>query len=342
MDDPPVRRIRVGGGVERALPLPARARTDRAVGRVRPPDPTRLRLGRPGRRGRGRPHRCRDRLDRGHGAAARRHPARRGLDLDDDQRPGRTPARVVRTGRRRAGRAGQRAPRHGAERHPQGVHRARATTSSRRGRRCGSRPICSPTARNGCRAGTRSRSPATTSARRARTRRRSSPSRSRTGSPTARPRSQPGSRPTRSAPGSRSSSTRTTTSSRRSRSSAPPARLWAQIMRDRFGATSAKAQALRFHAQTGGSHPHRAAAREQHRARRGPGAVRSVRRRAVAPHEQLRRGAGATDRARRDDRAPHPADPDARSRYDRHGRSARRLATTSKRSLPSSSRRRAS
>ncbi|MSO95476.1 MAG: methylmalonyl-CoA mutase [Thermoleophilia bacterium] len=29
--------------------------------------------------------------------------------------------------------------------------------------------------------------------------------------------------------------------------------MWAQIMRDRFGATSAKAQALRFHAQTGGS-----------------------------------------------------------------------------------------
>jgi methylmalonyl-CoA mutase N-terminal domain/subunit len=30
-------------------------------------------------------------------------------------------------------------------------------------------------------------------------------------------------------------------------------RLWAAIMRDRFGATSAKAQALRFHTQTGGS-----------------------------------------------------------------------------------------
>src|SRR6478672_11790230 len=29
--------------------------------------------------------------------------------------------------------------------------------------------------------------------------------------------------------------------------------LWAQIMRDRFGATTAQAQALRFHAQTGGS-----------------------------------------------------------------------------------------
>jgi methylmalonyl-CoA mutase N-terminal domain/subunit len=30
-------------------------------------------------------------------------------------------------------------------------------------------------------------------------------------------------------------------------------RLWAEIMRDRFGATNPKAQALRFHAQTGGS-----------------------------------------------------------------------------------------
>src|SRR5207253_731526 len=30
-------------------------------------------------------------------------------------------------------------------------------------------------------------------------------------------------------------------------------RLWARIMRDRFGATNPKALALRFHAQTGGS-----------------------------------------------------------------------------------------
>ena len=30
-------------------------------------------------------------------------------------------------------------------------------------------------------------------------------------------------------------------------------RLWAEIMRERFGATNPKAQALRFHAQTGGS-----------------------------------------------------------------------------------------
>jgi methylmalonyl-CoA mutase N-terminal domain/subunit len=59
--------------------------------------------------------------------------------------------------------------------------------------------------------------------------------------------------PTRSGRGSRSSSTRTTTCSRRSPSSAPARRLWASIMRDRFGATTAQAQALRFHAQTGGS-----------------------------------------------------------------------------------------
>ena len=41
----------------------------------------------------------------------------------------------------------------------------------------------------------------------------------------------------------------------------------------------------------------RAAAGEQHRARRDPGAVGGVRRRAVAPHELVRRGAGASDRA---------------------------------------------
>ena len=50
----------------------------------------------------------------------------------------------------------------------------------------------------------------------------------------------------------RSSSTPTTISSRRSRSCAAR-RLWAEIMRDRFGATNPRALALRFHAQTGGS-----------------------------------------------------------------------------------------
>ena len=94
-----------------------------------------------------------------------------------------------------------------------------ATTSTRRGRRCGSQPTCSRTATNGFRASTRSRSPGTTSARPARRRCRSSRSRSRTGLPTPRRRFAQGFRRTSSASGSRSSSTRTTTSSRRSRSS---------------------------------------------------------------------------------------------------------------------------
>ncbi len=108
-----------------------------------------------------------------------------------------------------------------AERHPQGVRRARELHLPAAGRRCGSPPTSSPTAPSACRAGTRSRSPGTTSARRARPRCRSSRSRSRTGSPTARPPSRRGSRPTTSARASPSSSTRTTTSSRRWRSSGP-------------------------------------------------------------------------------------------------------------------------
>ena len=44
VDDAPVRRLREREGVQRALPLPARARLDRAVDGVRPPDPARPRL----------------------------------------------------------------------------------------------------------------------------------------------------------------------------------------------------------------------------------------------------------------------------------------------------------
>jgi len=51
-------------------------------------------------------------------------------------------------------------------------------------------------------------------------------------------------------------------------------RLWARIMRDRFKATSARAQQLRFHAQ--------------HRARRSPGARGGPRRHAVAPLQRPR------------------------------------------------------
>ena len=125
VDDPPVRGLRLGRGDERALPLPARARADRALGRVRPADPARLRLRRPARRGRGGADRRRDRLARRHGAPVRRDPARRGLDLDDDQRAGRAAPAPLRARRRGAGRRGRPAARHSPERHPQGVLRAR-------------------------------------------------------------------------------------------------------------------------------------------------------------------------------------------------------------------------
>ena len=112
-----------------------------------------------------------------------------------------------------------RAARHGAERHPQGVRRARELHL----------PAASLDAAHDRPLRLLRRADAalehdldlaaTTSARPARRRCRSSPSRSRTASPTARRRSRRASRPTRSASASRSSSTRTTTSSRRWRSS---------------------------------------------------------------------------------------------------------------------------
>ena len=101
-------------------------------------------------------------------------------------------------------------------------------------------------------------------------------------------------------------------------------RLWARIMRERFGATNPKALALRFHAQTGGS-TLTAQQPENNIVRVAVQALSAVlRRRAVDPHERVRRGARAADRAVRADRAPHAADPRPRGGRDRHGRPARR------------------
>ena len=117
--------------------------------------------------------------------------------------------------------AGDTAPRHRPERHPQGVRGARelhlpaAALDADHDRPLRVLP------RAAAAAGTRSRSPATTSARRARPRCRSSRSRSRNGiAYCAGGRATRASRRTSSASGSPSSSTRTTTSSRRWRSSA--------------------------------------------------------------------------------------------------------------------------
>ena len=70
---------------------------------------------------------------------------------------------------------------------------------------------------------------------------------------------------------------------------------------------------------------HRPAAGAQHRPRRDPGAGGRLRRRPVAAHELVRRGARAADRAGGEDRAAHAAGAPARGGDDTDGRSAGRL-----------------
>ena len=89
---------------ERALQVPARARADRALDRVRFPDADGLRLRPSAVGGRSREVRRRDLEPRRHGDAVRRHPARPGLDVDDDQRAGGHPVLLLHRGRREAGR----------------------------------------------------------------------------------------------------------------------------------------------------------------------------------------------------------------------------------------------
>ena len=84
-------------------------------------------------------------------------------------------------------------------------------------------------------------------------------------------------------------------------------RLWAKIMRERFGARDPKSWALAVPHADGRRDPDGAAAAEQHRADGARGVGRGAGRHAVAPHERLRRGAGAAHRAQRQDRAAHPA-----------------------------------
>ncbi len=99
------------------------ARPARALDRVRHADPDGPRL-RPrplARRGRGGGGGARHR--RRHGDPVRLDPARPGDRLDDDQRPGGDPARLLRRRRGGEGDRGRAARRHDPDRHPQGVHR---------------------------------------------------------------------------------------------------------------------------------------------------------------------------------------------------------------------------
>ena len=125
VDDAPVRGLRVGQGVQRALPLPAGARVDGPVDGLRPAHPAGPGLRQPALPGRGRPHRRGHRHDRRHAHGVRRDPARPGLDVDDDQRARRGAAAALRARRRGAGRRERPAARDDAERRAQGVHRAR-------------------------------------------------------------------------------------------------------------------------------------------------------------------------------------------------------------------------
>ena len=220
---------------------------------------------------------------------------------------------------------GDSAPRHGAERHPQGVRRARelhlpaAAVDAADDRSLRLLRRADPALEHDLDLR------ATTSARRARPPSRSSRSRSRTGSRTARPRSRPGSRPTSSARGSRSSSTRTTTSSRRSRSSAPRGACGRGSCASASARRTRRRSALRFHAQTGGS-TLTAQQPENNVVRVAIQALSAVCGGAQSLHtNSLRRGARAPDRARGEDRAADAADPRRRGGRDRHRRPARRL-----------------
>ena len=117
-------------------------------------------------------------------------------------------------------------------------------------------------------------------------------------------------------------------------------RLWARLMKERFGVTNPKAQQCRFHVQTGGRHPHRAAAGQQRGAGGPAGAGRGARGLPEPAHERPRRGAGAADRGLGADSpcAPSRSSPSSRGWPTPSTRSA---AATRSRRPPTRSRREA-
>ena len=112
-------------GIEPALPRQPGQGPDRPFGRLRPPDPDRLRPRPRTRQGRGRQGRRLHRPHRRHADAVRRHPARHHEHVHDHQRHGGVADGALRRGGRRAGRAAHIAHRHDPERHHQGVSVAR-------------------------------------------------------------------------------------------------------------------------------------------------------------------------------------------------------------------------
>ena len=101
-------------------------------------------------------------------------------------------------------------------------------------------------------------------------------------------------------------------------------RIWARELRETFGAKDQRSLADALPHADRRRQPDRAAAAQQHHAHGDRGARRRARRHAVAAHQQLRRGARAADRGRGADRAAHAADHRPRDRRREHDRPARR------------------
>ena len=107
-------------------------------------------------------------------------------------------------------------------------------------------------------------------------------------------------------------------------------RLWARLVRERFGAGDATAR-LRFHTQTGGVTLQAQQPLDERGARDGAGARGGAGWYPVAPHQRVRRSARAADRAVGHARSAHAAGDRVRERRGTGRRSPGRAATTSRR-----------
>ena len=307
---------------------------------LRPADADGLRLRRPARRGRGRPHRRRDRLDRrtwsGCSTGSRSSEVSTSMTINATAA---RPAAALRARRRGAGRRRVDSSRGTVQNDMLKEYVARGTyiyppSPSMRLTTdlfayCGERhaalehdlDLRLPHPRGGRDGGAGDRVHARERASR-----------------TCRRRSTRGSRSTSSRRGCRSSSTCHNNFFEEVAKFRAARRMWAQIMRERFGATDPRSAMLRFHTQTGGA-TLTAQQPENNIVRVALQALAAVlRRHAVAAHELVRRGARAAHRARGEDRAAHPADHRARVRRGRHAPTRSAARTSSSRS-PTSSRR---
>ena len=236
------------------------------------------------------------------------------------------------------GRRAGAARRHAPERHPEGVPGAEGVHLPAAPVAAARRRHDARSARRRCRAGTRSRSPATTSARRDRPPREelAFTRRQRLRVRRAR-RCRPGSTVDAFAPrlsfffNAHIDFFEEIAKYRAAR------RIWARWMRDRYGAQLERSLQMRFHTQTAGRVAHRAAARGQHRAHRDRGAGRRARRHAEPAHQLDGRDARAADREGGADRAAHAAGDRARDPRRRTSPIRSAARGTSRRSPTSSS-----